>query len=87
MVNLFATWHTGIIQGDDGYDVSFDEESLVVGCSYGELSVGLRVSYGVFFATGARVPTAINMQPALENQTEGTPEPDDAIVHDRPAQI
>jgi hypothetical protein len=85
VVNLFPTWHTGIIHGDDGYDVAFDEESLVVGFSYGGLSVGLRVSYGVFFATGARVPTAINMQPAPENQTEGTREPDDAIVHDRPA--
>jgi hypothetical protein len=70
VVNLFASWHTGIIHGDDGYDVTFSDDSLVVGFSYGELSVGLRVSYGVFFATGAKVPTAINMQPVRENQTE-----------------
>ena len=70
VVNLFPSWHTGIIHGDDGYDVAFDEESLVVGFSYGGLSVGLRVSYGVFFATGARVPTAINMQLTGADQTK-----------------
>lgn len=69
VVNLFPSWHTGIIHGDDGYDVAFDEESLLVGFSYGELSVGLRVSYGVFFATGAKVPTAINVQLVGADQT------------------
>ena len=70
VVNLFLSWHTGIIHGDDGYDVTFSDDSLVVGFSYSELSVGLRVSYGVFFGTGARVPTAINMQPVEADQTE-----------------
>ncbi len=70
VVNLFPSWHTGTIHGDDGYVVTFSDDSLVVGFSYGELSPGLRVSYGVFFATGAKVPTAINMQSVRENQTE-----------------
>jgi hypothetical protein len=69
-VNLFPSWHTGIIHGDAGYDVTFGDDSLVVGFSYGELSVGLRVSYDVFFPTGAKVPTAIDMRPVRENQTE-----------------
>lgn len=29
VVNLFPSCHTGIIHGDDGYDVAFDDESLV----------------------------------------------------------
>jgi len=70
VVNLFPSWHTGIIHGDDGYDVIFSDDSLVVGFGYGELSVGLRVSYGVFFAAGAKVPTAINMQPVRADQTK-----------------
>ena len=80
VVNLFPAWHTGIIHGDDGYDVTFSDESLVVGFSYGELSVGLRVSYGVFFAAGAKVPTAINMQPVGGNQTERTDELAEAVT-------
>jgi hypothetical protein len=66
VINLFPSWHTGIVHGDDGCDVTFSDESLAVGFGYRELSVGLRVSYGVFLATGARVPTAINMQPIRE---------------------
>ena len=69
VVNLFPPWHTGIIHGDDGYDVTFSDDSLVVGFRFGELSIGLRVSYGVFFAAGAKVPTAINMQPDRADQT------------------
>jgi hypothetical protein len=69
VVNLFSSWRTGIIHGDDGYDVTFSDDSLVVGFSFGELSVGLRVSYGVFFASGAKVPTAINMQPVRADET------------------
>lgn len=70
VVNLFYSWHTGIIHGDDGYDVTFSDESLVVGFSFAELSIGLQVSYGVFFAAGAKVPTAINMQPVRADQTK-----------------
>jgi hypothetical protein len=33
VVKLFPSWHTGIIQGDDGYEVTFSEDSLVVGYS------------------------------------------------------
>ena len=80
VVNLFPAWHTGIIHGDDGYDVTFSDESLVVGFNYSELSVGLRVSYAVFFAAGAKVPTAINMQPVRSDQTEGASELADKVT-------
>ena len=80
VLNLFPSWHTGIIHGDDGYDVTFSDDSLVVGFSYGELSVGLRVSYGVFFPTGAKVLTAIDMQPVRENQTESVRELAEAVA-------
>ena len=71
VVNLFPSWHTGIIHGDEGYDVAFNDESLVVGFGYSELSVGQRVSYGIFFTAGAKVPVAINVQPAAAVQTKG----------------
>ncbi len=70
VVELFHSRNTGLIHGDDGYDVTFNQESLVVGLSYPELSLGLRVSYGVFFAMGAKVPTAINVQPESGGQFE-----------------
>ena len=70
VVNLFPSQSAGIIHGDDGYDVAFNDESLVVGLGYSELSIGQRVSYGIFFAAGARVPVAINVQPAPAGQTE-----------------
>ena len=54
-----------MIHGDDGYNVTFNQESLVVGLSNRELRLGLKVTYGIFFATGARVPTAINVMLAL----------------------
>ena len=47
----------------------FQRESLVVGLSYGELSLGLKVSYGIFVATGAKLPTGINVQPAIGGPT------------------
>jgi hypothetical protein len=59
-----------MIHGDNGYDVTFNDESLVVGMGYAELSLGLRVSYGIVFATGAKIPTAINVQPARSSETE-----------------
>lgn len=59
IVRLFHSQRTGIIHGDDGYDVAFSEEAPVVGLGYPELGLGLKVSYGVFFATGSKVPTAI----------------------------
>ena len=65
VVRLFPSGRTGIIHGDDGYDVTFNEQSLVVGLGYGDLGIGLRVSYGILFATGAKVPTAISVMPAL----------------------
>ena len=37
VVKLLPSRSTGIIHGDDGYDVTFNEESLVVGLGYGEL--------------------------------------------------
>ena len=72
VVKLFPSWNSGIIHGDDGYDVAFNDESLVVGFGYSEVSVGQRVSYGIFFAAGAKVPVAINVQPAPAIQTEGS---------------
>ncbi len=65
IVELFHLRRTGMIHGDDGYGVTFNEESLVVGLSYGELSVGQKVSYAIFFAAGAKLPTGINVQPAV----------------------
>ncbi len=78
VVNLCPSRSSGIIHGDDGYDVAFNDESLVVGFGYGEIAVGLRVSYGIFFAAGAKVPSAINVQPVLAAQTDGTEESADA---------
>jgi len=72
VVTLFHSRSTGIIHGDDGYDVTFNEESLVVGLTYCEIGIGQRVSYGIFFATGAKLPTAINVQPASSGRTEAT---------------
>jgi hypothetical protein len=70
VAELFHSRNTGLIHGDDGYDVTFNQESLVVGLSYRELSLGLKVSYGIFFTAGTKVPTAINVQPASGVQTE-----------------
>src|SRR5258708_7679476 len=72
VVTLFHSRSTGIIHGDDGYDVTFNEESLVVGLGFSEIGIGLRVSYGIFFATGAKLPTAINVQPASGARNEAT---------------
>lgn len=41
VVELFHSRNTGMIHGDDGYDVTFSQESLVVGVSYRELSLAL----------------------------------------------
>lgn len=59
IVQLFHSRRTGMIHGDDGYDVTFNEESLVVGLSYGELSLGLKVSYGSFSPRGRSFPLAL----------------------------
>jgi len=79
VVTLFHSRSTGIIHGDDGYDVSFNEESLVVGLTYSELGIGQRVSYGIFFATGAKIPTAINVQPASGKRTEATQDSESTV--------
>ena len=64
IVQLFHSARTGIIHGSDGYDVTFTAESLVLGLGYSDFTLGLRVSYRIFFPTGAKVPSAINVQPA-----------------------
>jgi hypothetical protein len=79
VVSLFHSGRTGIIHGDDGYDVTFNEESLVLGLAYGEVGIGLRVSYGIFFATGAKIPTAINVRPASGSRTETTQDAENAV--------
>ena len=70
VVELFHSRNTGLIHGDDGYLVTFNRESLVVGLSYRELSLGLKVTYGMFFAIGTKIPTAINVRPASGGQTK-----------------
>lgn len=50
----------------------FGEDSLVVGFSYTELSLGLRISYGIFFDARAKIPSAISVGPT---QADGTEEP------------
>jgi hypothetical protein len=79
VVTLFYSGRTGIIHGDDGYDVTFNEESLVVGLAYGDLGIGLRVSFGIFFATGATVPTAINVRPASGSRAKITQDAENAV--------
>ncbi len=70
VVSLFPARNTGIIHGDDGYDVTFNDESLAVGIAYAGLCVGQRVSYSIFFAARAKVPVAINVQIAPADQAE-----------------
>jgi hypothetical protein len=82
IVQLFHSQRTGMIHGDNGYDVTFNEESLVVGLSYGELSLGLKVSYGIFFATGSKLPTGINVQPAAGVPT-ATPQDAENVISAR----
>ena len=79
IVQLFYSQSTGMIHGDDGYDVTFNRESLVLGLAYNQLSLGLKVSYGIFFANGAKFPTAINVQPASGAPT-ATPDADEKEV-------
>lgn len=78
VVQLFHSRRTGMIHGDDGYDVTFNAESLVVGLAYGELGIGVRVSYGIFFATGAKLPTAINVRPTSGRRAEAAHESENA---------
>ncbi|HVB57569.1 MAG TPA: hypothetical protein VNE63_14260 [Candidatus Acidoferrales bacterium] len=80
VVNLFPSWHTGIIHGDDGYDVTFSDESLAVGFDYREVFVGLRVSYGVFFAAGVKVPAAINVLPDRTAPACESDNPEDSVT-------
>jgi len=80
IVDLFHSSRTGIIHGDDGYDVAFNEDSLAVGLAYSALSVGMRMSYGVFFARRAKVPTAINMQGFQTDQREAAGEVADRVT-------
>ena len=75
VVRLFPSGGTGIIHGDDGYDVTFNEQSLVEGLGYADVDIGLRVSYGMFFATGAKVPTAINVTEDRESVTSAVVAP------------
>ena len=82
IVQLFHSQRTGVIHGDDGYDVTFNEESLVVGLSYGDLSLGLKVSYGIFFATGAKLPTGIIVQPTDARRT-ATNEDAESVISTR----
>jgi hypothetical protein len=79
VVTLFHSGRTGIIHGDDGYDVTFNEDSLVVGLTYSDVAIGLRVSYGIFFATGAKVSTAINVRPASGSRSETTQDAEKAV--------
>lgn len=79
VVQLFHSRRTGIIHGEDGYDVTFNAESLVVGLGYSELGIGQRVFYGIFFATGAKLPTAINVQPASDSRPAATQDSENVV--------
>lgn len=79
VLQLFHSQRTGMIHGDNGYDVTFNAESLVVGLGYGELGIGLRVSYGIFFATRAKLPTAINVRPVSSRGGESTDSSENAV--------
>lgn len=68
VVKLFPSWHTGIIRGDDGREVFFGKDSFVLGFGYADASLGLRVSYEVYFVAGTKVPTAINLEPIHGNE-------------------
>ncbi len=70
VVALFHSGRTGMIHGNDGYDVTFTEDSLVVGLAYGDVGIGQQVYYGIFFAKGAKVPTAINVRTASDSRAE-----------------
>lgn len=74
VIKLSPSWRTGIIHGDDGYDVMFSENSLMAGFSYRELYLGLCVSYGFFLATGAKIPTAVDLVRAHAHKTTGSAE-------------
>lgn len=70
-MQLFYSRNTGMIHGDNGFDVT--------GLSYSKLSLGQKVSYGLFFATGAKVPTAINVQAESDAQPGTTEEAEDSV--------
>jgi len=62
IVRLFHRQDTGIIRGDDGYDVGFHALS-VEGTSYAALFLGERVTYQLSFSRNGKIPTAMNVQP------------------------
>ncbi len=62
IVLLFRPKNTGIIRGDDGYDVGFHALS-VVGATYRDLCLGERVIYQLSFPRNGKIPTAMNVHP------------------------
>jgi len=51
----------------------------VVGLGYSALCPGLKGSYGIYFATGAKVLTAIDVQPAFGGSTETAEVPEPTV--------
>lgn len=68
VTRLFRHWSSGIIHGDDGFDVAFNFLSTE-GVSYSDLCLGQRVSYRLHFPKGGKVPVATHVQPSVEQGT------------------
>lgn len=74
VVCLFREQNTGILRGDDGYDVGF-HAVVVAGAAYKDLFAGERVTYQLSFSKNRKVPTAMNVQPDRSSERMGTGEP------------
>jgi hypothetical protein len=68
IARLFRRWSSGIIHGDDGFDVAFNFLSTE-GVSYSDLCLGQRVSYRLHFPKDGKVPVATHVQPSVEQST------------------
>ena len=86
VLNLFPSWHIGIIHGDDGYDVTFREDSLVVGFSYAELSVGREFLTASFFLQGPRFPLRLICNRFERIQQKASANSRKQLLRDRSAQ-
>jgi hypothetical protein len=68
VTRLFRRWSSGIIHGDDGFDVAFNF-LCTEGVSYSDLTLGQRVSYRLHFPKHGKVPVATHVQPSREQST------------------
>lgn len=70
IVCLFREQSTGIIRGDDGYDVGF-HALAVAGAAYKDLFAGERVTYQLSFSKNGKVATAMSLQPDRISDRQG----------------